>query len=173
VVSSGSFTAFRMTAGTWKCKGRSKDEGKTTDRRRSRNKVTAWVERSERLWPGGFFGILHCVQDDGRDLEVQRQLQLQLQRLMQRLMRRQKRRQVQMRGFFASLRMTMVWDCGGRGKRQRRGQRQSNDNNHVKRNGNNKVKGTVRTTSKLRREQHQCYGENNVKATARATSRQR
>jgi hypothetical protein len=28
-----------------------------------------WVERFERLLPGGFFGIVHCVQDDGRNLQ--------------------------------------------------------------------------------------------------------
>jgi hypothetical protein len=31
-----------------------------------------WAERSVKLLPGGFFGILHCVQDDGKNLQRQK-----------------------------------------------------------------------------------------------------
>jgi hypothetical protein len=34
----------------------------------SKGKGGVWVERSERSRCVGFFGILHCVQDDSKDL---------------------------------------------------------------------------------------------------------
>jgi hypothetical protein len=37
-----------------------------------------WVERFERLWWVEFFGILHCVQDDSRNLQRQVQMQRQV-----------------------------------------------------------------------------------------------
>jgi hypothetical protein len=141
------------------------------------------VERFERFWPGGFFGILHCVQDDGRDLQVpvqvqvqrQRQQQqqtatatatatananatatqrqMQMQRQRQRLMQQQMQRQ--MRGFLASLRMKNVWISREEGR--------GNDEDNVG--------ATTITTSKEPQEQRQSYGKNNVKAMARTTSK--
>jgi hypothetical protein len=44
-----------------------KDRSKGGRKKQKAGKVS--VERSERLLLGDFFGILHCVQDDGRNLQ--------------------------------------------------------------------------------------------------------
>ena len=87
-------------------------------------RAKAWVERSEGLLRVGFLGILHCVQDDSRNLQRQlqmqmrRQLQLQMQRQLQMQMQMQMQRQL--RGFFAALRMTRMRGGDGGRELQRR-----------------------------------------------------